>query len=55
MANFKASVVFNETVVTPIIDLSNSPTFADNAAAIVGGLTIGQLYITPAGDPKVVI
>lgn len=31
------------------------PEFADNAAAVVGGLVIGNLYHNPAGDLKVVI
>jgi hypothetical protein len=30
------------------------PVFADNAAAIAGGLTVGKLYRTTTGDLKVV-
>ncbi len=55
MANFKASETFNETVVTPVIDLSLAPVYSDNTAAILGGLMVGQLYITPSGSPMVVI
>lgn len=37
------------------ITLSNLPAYADNAAALAGGLIAGRVYRTPSGDLKVVI
>lgn len=37
------------------ITLSNLPAYADNAAALAGGLIAGRVYRTPAGDVKVVL
>lgn len=37
------------------LSLPNLPVYADNAAALAGGLTAGRVYRTAAGDLKVVI
>ncbi|NRA79850.1 MAG: hypothetical protein HRU18_16720 [Pseudoalteromonas sp.] len=55
MANYKASVVFAETDITTQINFSTIPVYADNAAAITGGLSAGNLYRTSSGDAKIVI
>lgn len=33
----------------------NAPTYADNAAAVAGGLSVGQMYKTAAGELRVVV
>lgn len=55
MAIFKASVVFSETDITTQINFSTIPVYADNAAAVAGGLAAGSLYRTAAGMPLIVI
>ena len=55
MAHFKASVVFAETDITTQINFSAIPVYADNAAALAGGLALGDLYRTAAGVPLIVI
>tara|TARA_R110000851_G_scaffold141324_2_gene279226 strand:- start:55463 stop:55705 length:243 start_codon:yes stop_codon:yes gene_type:complete len=37
------------------VSLSNLPTYADNSAAISGGLSAGNLYKTAGGDIKIVV
>jgi hypothetical protein len=39
---------------TATIENGDLPIFADNAAAIAGGLTVGKLYRTATGELKVV-
>lgn len=55
MALFKASEVFAETSITTQINFADLLVFANNAAAITGGLVIGDLYRTAAGMPLIVI
>ena len=35
---------------TGIVNIVNTPTYADNAAAIVGGLVAGDVYRTSTGQ-----
>jgi hypothetical protein len=37
-----------------IINIANTPTYADNAAAKTGGLVDGDVYRTSTGDLKIV-
>ena len=37
------------------IDYTTIPTYADNASAITGGLTISKPYKTPTGEVRVVV
>lgn len=39
-------------VTTDIVDM---PTYADNAAALAGGLVVGDLYHTAAGEVRIVV
>ena len=37
------------------VSLANLPTYADNSAAVTGGLSVGDLYKTTGGDIKIVV
>lgn len=37
------------------VDFATLPTYADNAAALSGGLVVGQLYRTLAGEVCIVV
>jgi len=55
MSTFKASVVFAETNITTQVNFASIPVYANNAAALTGGLIVGDLYRTAAGAPLIVI
>jgi len=38
-----------------VIKIPNSPTYATNAAAITGGLTVGTVYKTATGELRIVV
>jgi len=40
---------------TGIVNLSNAPTYADNTAALAGGLVAGDVYKTSAGDLRITV
>lgn len=52
-----ATAVFTSMFATsiPTADFSGVPTYADNAAAVAGGLAVGRVYKTSAGDLRVVV
>ena len=37
------------------VSLANLPTYANNSAAVTGGLSVGNLYKTSGGDIKIVV
>jgi hypothetical protein len=40
---------------TGVINFSNAPTYADNTAALAGGLVAGDVYKTSAGDLRITV
>lgn len=52
-----ATAVFTSLFATsvPTADYSGLPTYADNAAAVAGGLAVGRMYRTDVGDLRVVV
>ena len=48
-------VDFKGRVYAPNVSLTSLPTYADNAAAIAGGLAAGTLYKTSVGDLMIVV
>jgi hypothetical protein len=45
---------FVEEVIRETNKAYNLPTYADNAAAVAGGLSVGELYKTATGEVMVV-
>jgi len=41
--------------ITDTINGLNLPVYADNASAVAGGLSVGDLYRTSSGEVRVVI
>lgn len=54
MTDFKSLNQFGGDSVTPL-DYKDAPVFADNAAALAGGLVADQIYKTATGELRIVV
>lgn len=52
--NLNGNIGCAENIIRNKFHISNVPTFADNAAAITGGLTVGMVYRTSTGQQQIV-
>jgi len=48
-------LIFLSDLVDAMNSITNAPVFADNAAAIAGGLVAGNFYKTATGEFRVVV
>ncbi|NJL06756.1 MAG: hypothetical protein HC911_18015 [Chloroflexaceae bacterium] len=55
IADASAGTNYRMSIETLIAMAHTLPTYADNAAAVSGGLAVGTLYKTATGDVRIVV